>query len=367
MGSLRYSESTISYDMVSLGERLKNAVVSYSVYAGKMIWPSGLAMFHPYKLALPWWQVGLSSFFLCSLTAGAVLMVKKRPYLLFGWLWFLGTLVPVSGIAQVGLWPAWAERWAYVPYVGLFVIVCWGGHDLVRGWGINLKASAAVAALFFGCLTYAGYRQAMTWENDLTLYTSSVRGEEENFVAHNNLGAVLLSRKRAEEALPHLHEALRINPRFPFPHLSLGLYYSELKQLDDAEQHLAKCVSLEPRSASGHFSLAEVYQKKGNVESAFLHYREALKLNPYEKRNYNNLGVLCLQVGQTEGAIKSFLAALKLDPEFGEAHNNLGFAYLRSGQIELATQHLQKALALDPGNPMALESLKEAQQARLNG
>jgi tetratricopeptide (TPR) repeat protein len=354
--------------MVTLGERLANAIVSYCIYAAKTVWPSGLSMFHPYKLSLPGWMVGLSLLFLVSGSAAAFWGAKKKPYLLFGWLWFVGTLVPVSGIAQVGLWPAWAERWAYVPYIGLFVIVCWGGYGLIRSHGRRLKASAAaLAAVLFGCLTVAGYRQAAVWENDVSLYTSAVRADEDNFVALNNLGAVLLAKGRPEEALPHLHEALRINPRFPFPHLSLGLYYSRLEQWDDAERHLEQCVSLEPKSASGHFALAEVVQKKGNFEKAFLHYREALKYNPYEKRTYNNLGVLCLQIGQMEGAIQAFRSAIKLDPDFAEAHNNLGFVYLRRGQIELATQHLEKALALDPGNALALENMKEARQGRENG
>jgi Tfp pilus assembly protein PilF len=359
--SLRFSDTEVPFEAISLSLRLQNAIVSYVTYLAKVIWPSHLAMFYPFPPSIPWETTLLSVLVLCGITICAVIAVRGRPYLLVCWLWFLGTVVPVSGIIQAGLWPALADRWAYIPSIGLFVAIIWSVSDLIERRLPNRAGYAAVmAGLVIAGLTYAGHRQAAVWENDIILYQNAVEKVERNYLAHNNLGAALYAAGREEEALSHLHESKRINPWYSFPYYNIGLFAFNQKQYDEAETLFAKAVDLNPQFGVAHMYLADTMMNTENLAKAFHHYQIALKSGVNDKKIHNQLGIILLKIGKIEGAIRSFHEALQLDPEFPEACNNLGFTYLKIGKIGNSIRYIEKSLAINPDNPMTLENLQDA-------
>lgn len=361
MGSLRFAKITIPFEAIPLGLRIENALVSYVLYFTKILFPTDLAMFYPYPVAIPAWQAVLAALALAGATAAALWAVERQPYITVGWLWFVGTLVPVSGILQVGLWPAWADRWAYIPAIGLFVILFWGGRDLLsRARGRLRLAALAAAGVALGALAVAGHRQVAVWENGVTLYRHAVAKVAGNYLAHNNLGVALSHLNRMEEALHHYNESRRINPGFPFPYFNLGRYHLMEGRLAEAEALFEEALAINPEYAAANMCMGEAQFKQGRLDKALHYYRAAQKLDPYEKKIHNDMGVIFLQIGQTEHALKAFQTALQIDPHFAEANNNIGFVYLQTGQPLLAKQHLEKALSLEPQNALAQENLKEA-------
>jgi tetratricopeptide (TPR) repeat protein len=360
-GSVKAEKLDITYESLPMALRVKNALVSYLDYIGKLLWPSDLSMFYPFPESIPTWEAGVALSVLSVLSAGAILAAKKRPYIMVGWFWFLGTLVPVSGIVQAGLWPALADRWAYIPYIGLFVIVIWGMGDVLKRIQIvTLPVAFAAAVLAVGALAYAGHRQTAVWQDGITLYRDALEKNSDNFVAHNNLGVALCQMQHAEEALPHFTEAARINPAFPMPYFNIGHYFLQKDLLNEAEEYFNKAISLYDDYAGAHMFLGQTLLRQGKLERALFHYKAAQRSFPYEKKIYNDTGVLYLKSGQLDDAVHVLKAALRIDPNFAEAHNNIGLAYYRKGEVGSAIDHFKKSLALAPDNVLAKENLAEA-------
>jgi tetratricopeptide (TPR) repeat protein len=365
LGSLRQTDITVSFAAIPLAARIENALASYVVYLVKAFWPGDLAMFYPYRLNIPLWETVCAALLLAAVTFFALRAMRSRPYVTMGWLWFAGTLVPVSGLVQAGLWPAWADRWAYIPHIGLFIAVAWTLEGVFRRRRAALQAGvAAAAAVAVGLLAHAGNRQAAVWENSVRLYRHAVAVVPNNFIAYNNLGSDLYSQGLREEAREAYREALRANPYFPYPYYNLGRFHLDRGETDLAAEYLEMALALDGNLGSAHTLMGEISQRRGELHQALSHYQQALKADPENKKALNDLAVILIQAGKTEGAINSLRAALKVDPQFAEAHNNLGYAYLLVGQPDAAAGHLEKALALDPGNEMAQANLREALGSR---
>jgi Tfp pilus assembly protein PilF len=317
-------------------------------------------VFYPFPHSIPWDKTLLAVLVVLGFTITALIFIKERPYLLVCWLWFLGTVVPVSGIIQAGLWPALADRWAYIPSIGIFVAIIWGGHDLIESrWPNRTNHGAVAAGLVIAVLTYTGHRQAAVWENDFRLYQNAIEKVEQNFLAHNNLGAAFFAAGREEEGINHFHESKRINPWYYFPYYNLGIYAFNQKQYGEAEAYFAKAVDLSPQFGMAHMFLGDTLMITEKLEKAIYQYQLALKSGLKDKKIHNNVGIILLKMGKIEGAIRSFKEALRLDPEFSEACNNLGFSYLKVGKIGNSIRYIEKSLTISPNNPMALENLKD--------
>ena len=360
--SMKYTGVVVPFELVPLGLRIQNALVSILSYIGKMVWPEHLAVFYPYPEVVSLWHTALSVLMLIGITAYACLGLRKRPYFIVGWLWFLGTLVPVSGMIQVGLWPALADRWAYVPSIGLLVIIVWGGYACIARWsGLAAKgAAAAVASILIITLTIVSHRQAGVWENGIALFQHAVEHTEGNFVAHNNLGAELYRVERSEEALYHFHEAVRLNSNYFFAHKNIGIDYLLHEKFVDAETWFAKALAINPRFAEGHHKMAATKFKLGKVKEALEHYGLALEINPQSKTIHNDFACLLMAIGQPGKAVHFFRNALRLDPEYADANHNIGVAYFYLGQNENAERHFEKALALNPEYAQKQQKVKAA-------
>jgi len=348
--SIRYGGFQITTARVPMGLRIENAIVSYVLYLGKMIWSSNLTFYYPYPDFVPIWQVIGAVILLILITFIAVRFVFRSPYFLIGWLWFLGTLVPVSGIMQGGLWPEIAERWAYVPYIGLFIAVSWGAHDIFRSrqWGRRaFSISAATVLVILMALTW---RQAGFWKNDFTLFTYGVKVNPNNFPAQNNLGNYYVSKKMYKEAAYCYNEVLRINPNDVRGLENMGLLCYDIGDKKRAIYYYSQALRYNPNSIKSNFKLGTIYSEQGDIDKAFGYFSRVTNLDPKHAEAYYNLGVITAKKGDKEKAIQYLLTAIKYNPRGAEARSSLGVILMNMGKVHDALQQFNEALKNDPKN-----------------
>ena len=302
---------------IPIGLRVENALVSCVVYIRKMFWPDDLAIFYPHAKTIPLWEFGGAALLIVALTVAVMTQIKKRPYLAVGWFWYLGTLVPVIGLVQVGV-QALADRYTYLPMIGLFIALIWGGSELLAKWPQRRFAlSALTAFIVLGACVTASWRYVQLWQNSKTLFTQALAVTTDNFIAHHSLGTALANDDTPAaiaEAEKHFREAIRIYPRFAEAEQNLGNILLNRKQFDEA----------------------------------LVHYQNAIRIRPNYENAYNNLGLLYAQQQKWPEAITNFEKAISLDPTKGGTHFNLGSAYLKQGNSDQALAHYQTAVQLDP-------------------
>ena len=305
-----------SFGTTPLETRLANAIVSYVQYIEKMIWPRNLAVFYPYPDMISIGQVAVAGILLLGISGFVIRWARTQPYLLVGWLWYLGTLVPVIGLVRVGL-QAMADRYTYVPLIGLFIMVAVGVPDTLKEWRhrkIVLIVSAGLVLSFF--ITVARL-QVHHWQTSLTLFKHTVTVTAKNFIFHNNLGPLLAQQGKIEEAAAHYKEALRIKPNYAEAYNNLGILLA----------------------------------RQGKIEEAAAHYNEALRIKPNYPEVYNNLGSLLARQGKIEEAAAHYRQALRIKPNYAEAHYNLGILLAQQGRQKEATDHFSQAPGIEvPGN-----------------
>ncbi|MBW2538392.1 MAG: tetratricopeptide repeat protein [Deltaproteobacteria bacterium] len=315
----------LSTETTPIKYRVANALVSYVKYIGKMFWPQDLTVFYPYPVKVPIWQALGAVLILIFVSYFLVWVLRRIPALGVGWLWYLGTLVPAIGLFQAGLWPAMADRWSYVPLIGLFVIIAWGVPELMTKWRYKVPGLVVMATILLAILMTITWLQVRYWKNSVTLFEHAVAVNVRNQLAHYNLGVALKKQGRITEAIDHFSEALQINPLY-----------------------------LEARR-----SLALALATQGRIAEAIQQYFEFLKENPGHKEAHNNLGVVLLQQGRTAEAIHHFSEALRLDTGYADAHYNLGIAMVRARRIEAAVAHFQAALQQKPYDPRIQDNLDQ--------
>jgi tetratricopeptide (TPR) repeat protein len=335
-------------EAIPLGARLANAAVSYVVYLGKALWPAHLVVFyqHP-RTILPWWQIGGALLILGLLSALAVWQARRRPYLLVGWLWYLGTLVPVIGLVQVG-GQAMADRYTYVPLIGIFIGAAWGLADLAARWRLPSWFYPLATGAVLSVLTLCTANQVRHWHDSITLFEHALTVSADIPMVHNNLGNALFLSGRQEEALTHYQEALRLQPAYPEAHNNLGVALAHLGHPDQAIQHYVEALRLWPAYPTAHYNLGDILYKLGRYGEAANQYRIAWKLRPGYSQAVFNLGNVLFIQGKVADAIFFYREALRLQPGYAEAHNNLGVALVTLGHPEQALQHYGEALRLRP-------------------
>jgi len=411
-------KSTTDYPLTG---RIINAFVAYITYIGKMLWPSHLAIFYPHtgKDLSPLQGAGAVLLLLC-ITAAVLWKLRQRPYLAVGWLWYLGTLVPVIGLVQIGL-QALADRYTYVPLTGLFIIIAWGTPDILsrlRYRKAVLSLSAALLLSIFGVMAWCQVRH---WRNGMTLYRHATEVVPNNSWSHYYLGEELVLQGRFDEAIGHFKQSLQLDPDcaatkhslgnallqqgkldeaikiyeeflpklpdnigavespdaglgkqgklwevvkvYTRAHVDFGIALSRQGKLDEAIKHYTEALRVRPDFAAAHRNLANAFLQQGKLDKAIKHYTEAN--DPYP---YNQLGIALGQQGKLEEAIEYFKEALRIKPDFAEAHTNLGYALARQGKLEEAIKHYTEAVRLDPTLTKAYYDLARAldEQGRIS-
>jgi Flp pilus assembly protein TadD len=338
----------------SLGVRLENAVVAYATYLWKMIWPTHLAPLYPHPgESLAAWRIVISALVLLTVTA-VVLRFRSRRYLLAGWLWFLGTLVPVIGLVQVGD-QAMADRYAYIPLIGSFVMIAWGAADLADSLEIGFSGRLIPAVCVLLAFSFVTNRQLSYWSSNYDLWTHALAVTDRNFVAQNNLGGALLLLGRPDEAYSHFQAASEINPNDPMSHSNLGAYLQEHGKLPEAMQQYDRTISLTSDAgllAATYANLGSAYRKLGEDEKARASYDQALRLNPLQSNAYLGLGQLLEKQNQTDDAIHNYSKSVELRPT-DTGFMFLGHALESAGRRAEALAAYQSALKMSPEMPEA--------------
>jgi tetratricopeptide (TPR) repeat protein len=347
----------------ALAARIENAIYAYAKYLWKMVWPARLAPLYPHPGdSLAAWKVVVAALVLLAITVVA-LRFRTRRYLLVGWLWFLGTLVPVIGLVQVGD-AAMADRYAYLPLIGIFMMIAFGAADLADAKNVGASAQLVAAAAVLIVLAMVTHRQMGYWQSDQDLWARALAVTQNNFVAEDNMGGALVLEGKPDEAFPHFEAAARINPHDPMSRSNLGTYFQSHGRIAEAiEQYeSAIALTLDPSLlAQTYANLGAAQRALGEDEPAQKSFDEALRLNPNQFRAWLGLGLLAQKQGRLNEAISDFSRSVELHPT-GEGYFELGRSLQRAGRSPEALDAYRQALKLSP-------DLTEAQQAAdtLNG
>jgi Flp pilus assembly protein TadD len=338
-----------------LSTRVAGALTAYVGYLGKAFWPSGLTFFYPY-VAHPAWEVAAAAAALIGVTALVIWQGRRRPYLAVGWFWYLGTLVPVIGFVQIGA-HAMADRYTYVPLIGIFVAVAWAAADLLSGWRHRLKVLVPAAAAVVAACAVLTYFQVQTWASTEALCLHAIKVLPGNALAHSNLGLHLSTHGRFAEALPHLEEVLRLEPRFKTVHTDLGVTLGALGRFNEAIAHFREALRQDPNDVVALANLGALLSETAAHGEERDLYRRALALEPDNTNALNNIGVMLSDEGRLDDAMACFRKVLALEPSNALAHSNLGLSLARAGRGAEAVAGYQEALHLRPDWPDALNRL----------
>ncbi len=315
-----------------LGLRTANALTTYTAYIWKMLWPCNLGVLYPYPKMVPIWQTLSAAFLLGSISFLAVRHRKQAPWLLVGWLWYLGTLVPVIGVVQVGV-QAMADRYTYIPLTGLFIILAWGASTAIRSWRQEKIILLVLAAAYFAALTVATRMQAAYWRDSITLFEHTLQVTDNNYVIHNNLGFELALQGQYSKASEQYKAAVRINPDFEQAYINYGSMLFASGQIKESLAYHQDVLKTKPYFAGMHYNFGVQLLRTGQLDAAAAHLQKTLQLKPGFAAAYNSLGAVMLSEGNLAAAAALFQKALQIDPDQGDARRNLNSVL----------EHLQKA------------------------
>jgi len=381
-------------DRLPFALRMENALVSCVIYLWQMIHPARLACYYPNPTnALPFWEWAGALGLLLAISSAAFAFRKTRPYLIVGWLWYLGMLIPVIGIVQISHY-AHADRYAYLPQIGLYLLLAWAAAEFCSGWRHRHLLLGGLSIITLASLMILAHRQTAFWRNSETLWSHALNCTADNVVVRNNLGDALLAQGRVDDAIVHFQKALELNPAFARSHNDLGNALLQNGRADEAAAHFRKAlelnpalaqahnnlgnvllqigrvdeaivqyqqgVELKPDLATFHYSLGKALLQKGRLDEAIIQCRRALELNPDFMEARNNLGNALFQKGRLDDAVVQYQQALAIAPSFAEVHNNLGNALLQKGQLDAAIIQYQQAVKLDPASALCHYSLGNA-------
>ena len=343
---------------VPLHTRAANAVVSYIEYLLKTVWPAGLVPYYPYSTAIPALAVAGCAALLVAFTSLSILLLRRAPFVAVGWLWYLGALVPVIGLVQVG-GHAMADRFTYLPLTGIFIIAAWGIPLLLRRFVLAPGILGVCAVLVIIAFAATARAQSLHWRDGLALWEHTVGIDPDNARAQSNLGVVLAQRRRYDDAIRAYRTALRLQPGVPQTHHNLGLALEAVGRTDDAGAQYAEAVRLKPDYAKAHMHLANLLAQRGATEAAIQHYREAIRLAPGEPLAQVNLAVMLGRNRQPAEAVPYMREAIRLNPHNAEWRFLAGLMLVEAGRPAEAREMFSEALAIDPKHAQAREALAQ--------
>ncbi|MFZ1036615.1 MAG: tetratricopeptide repeat protein [Smithella sp.] len=347
---------SVKHYQFPLSSRLANAPVSFMTYLEKTFVPNHMAVFYPFSFQLPAWQVWGSVFLILFISVVVIISMRRLPYLFTGWFWYAITLLPVIGIIPVGGF-SMADRYTYLPLIGITVILAWGIPSLIKSEDMRKKILFPAAMAFLAILTFLTWQQCGYWKNSIDLFNHTLQVTKDNYVAHNNLALALLAQGRTQEAIDHYNEAIHLRSDDINIYSNRGNAYAKLGQRQRAIEDYNEAISLKPDYATAYINRGNVYNELGQYKMAIEDFNKAVRLRPdYADTAYNSRGSVYFKLGQYQMALEDFTNAIRLKPDNADAYNNRGIVYFIQGNNKQGCFDTQKACAL--GNCKTLEVVK---------
>jgi tetratricopeptide (TPR) repeat protein len=339
------SNAIASAQELPIWHRLGHVLVSYLDYMVMLIYPHHLAIFYPYPLHEKAAMMVGGGCVLAAISALAMAQWRRRPYVAVGWFWFVGMLAPVIGLIQVGR-QALADRYTYLPAIGLFLIVVWGGAELaLRYPRVKLLAPVLGTAMLAATLVQISY-----WKDTRAVFERARQVTQDNYLAVTLLGSVRAGEGDLDGAMELYREALREKANYPEAHFFMARALEQEGKMDQAVPEYMTALRLNPFFQQAHIFLGLLLAREKKYDEAAAHYEAVLKINPQSAVAHNDLARVLQSEGRLEESIRHYSAALQCDPNLAEAHNNLGILYLQKGELAESTRQLREALRLKPGD-----------------
>ncbi len=334
---------------VAMDTRIANALTSYASYLWKTIWPVDLAVYYPLSISISPLEAIGALVFVMLVTAAVLLLARKLPYLVSGWLWYLGTLVPVVGFIQVGT-QSMADRYTYVPLIGIFIMAAWGVPELAKSLSAKREILGASAAAVLIVLTILSWRQIGFWKDTISLFTHSLSITRNNHVAHTAMGSCLVDRGDMERSIRHYSESLRLEPDNPKTLYDMGVVLDKKGELDEAMKYYLRAIEINPSMDSAYVNLGVLQLKKGNIQDAISLITRAIQISPGRPEVYYSLGLAYEKGGRFQEAVEQYSKALNIDSGYFRAYRRLGCALVKGGRNDEAARCYIQALKFNPSD-----------------
>ena len=337
--------SIITVESLNFYQRLSNAIVSYVAYLGRIFWPADLAIFYPYQFSPPQWKILASALILIVIMITVLYYIRKLPFLFVGWFWYLGTLVPVIGLVQVGK-QAMADRYTYLPSIGIAMILAWLIQFLFQRTGLRKKLLFSTATAVLCMLGFLTWMQCGYWKDSATLFNHTLRVTKDNYLAHNNLGVALSTQGITKEAIYHYNKAILIKPDYAEAYYNRGIDYNSLGHYQRAIEDYSKAIRMKPNFAATYYNRGIAYAYLGANQMAIEDYDKSINIKPDYAEAYNNRGNVYAKLGQYERATEDYNKAIQINPKYALAYSNYGAVYFLQGNNNLGCRYAQKACTL---------------------
>jgi tetratricopeptide (TPR) repeat protein len=343
----RAGGAVIHINALLLKDRVVNAFLSYAKYIGKMFWPENLAAFYPFDAgSFAFWRVAMCVLLLLVISLFVIRFGRNQRYLPVGWFWFVGTLVPVIGLVQVGE-QACADRYTYIPYIGLFIMIAWGLPELLSKWPQRKNALGLSMVIILTTLGIGAHQQVNYWKNSTTLFSHAIEITQNNYTAYNNLGAAYNKLGRYQEAIEAFKQTIRIKPDDAETHYNLGVACYKLGRWQDAEDAYKQSIRIKPNFADAHHALGVAYGRLGRWQEAIEPYKQAIRIKPNYAEAHYNLSVAYDSLGRYQDMAEACKQAIRIKPDYAKAHYNLGVAYVMTGDKGSALEEYKILKTLD--------------------
>jgi tetratricopeptide (TPR) repeat protein len=316
----------VTAEMRAFALRVANAVTTYLAYIGKMFWPVNLSIFYPFPKMIPLWKTTAAGLLLIAISVYSIQQRRHRPYIGIGWYWYLLALFPFIGQLQAGLWPAMADRWAYIPLIGLFLCVAWGGMEIASRLNLGRTPMGIITVILFSALVSRSWSQVLYWQNSITLFEHALASTTDNHVIHNNLANVLEWNGNAVEAEAHYLEALRIEPNFLMARYNLG----------------------------------GLFKSEGRLTEAIEQYREVLRVVPDHAPAHNNLATALINVKEIEKAIADQTKQTERPADSSAIRKQLDAANRLQDMLDEAIYHFRESQRIAPDSDITPKNIKQA-------
>jgi Flp pilus assembly protein TadD len=335
---------------VAIEWRMANALVADVTYLGQTVFPVHLTVLYPHPgIKLPVWKIIGAAVVLLCISTGALMLWWRCPYVLVGWLWYVGMLMPASGIVEFGRGvQAMADRFTYLPQIGLYIAIAWAVADACRCWLRRGRAVGGAAALALALLMGCAWRQTTFWRDSETLWTHTLTCFPRDALVHRLFGQLLSDQGRTTEAMQHFQKACESMPDSSGANFDLGVALTGQGRLDEAVFYFRKVLERRPNVAAAHSVLALALVNQGRLDEALAHYQRSVELEPNKALAHEGLGSVLMARGRFDEAMVHCQRALEIRPDLATAHNNLGRILARRGQFDEALAHYQKALEIQP-------------------